>query len=99
VKTRSSDNLRARLLGHPVSLGTAVARRLRVSRTEDAEVNDGPTREILAKSRRLVLLSRNLLRLLAGRIELADRLKADIRASAVVQSGRQATTHSTVESH
>jgi hypothetical protein len=81
-----------------VLLGTAVARRPRVFRTEDAKVNDGGTREILAKSRRLVLLSRNLLRLLASRIELAERLKADIRESAAVQSGRQATTRSMMES-
>jgi hypothetical protein len=69
-----------------------------VFRTEDTKVNDGGTREILAKSRRLVLLSRNLLRVLATRIELADRLKAGARESAAVQSGRQATTQSMADS-
>jgi hypothetical protein len=67
-------------------------------RKEDADVDEGGTREILAKSRRLVILSRNLVRLLANRIDLAERLKSGIRDSAAAQSGRQAAMGRTAES-
>jgi hypothetical protein len=71
---------------------------MRRIRKEDADVDDGGTREILAKSRRLVLLSRNLVRLLSNRIDLAERLGAGIRESAAAQSGRQTAMGRTRES-
>ncbi len=42
---------------------------------EDGDVDAGGTDALLAKSRRLVLLSRNLLRVLARRIDIAEQLK------------------------
>ena len=54
-------------------------------------MDDGAVREILAKSRRLVLVSRNLSRLLARRVEPRERIKPGADESARGQLGQTAT--------
>ena len=54
-------------------------------------VDNGGIRAMLAKSRRMVLVSRNLARLLGRRIDIAEQLKSGAVGSIRARSGRAPT--------
>jgi hypothetical protein len=62
---------------------------------EGDDVESGGTEALLAKTRRLVLVSRNLVRLLARRIDMAEQLKSRTTESLRLTSGRGGTMGAT----